>query len=927
MLTKEVPLTADAQARFRQVIETWKGRQNKLSADSASNEASLIGLLIRAIPEHLRPTDGDPEKVLRAIINSAPAQALGKLLQDSIDAVPTDTSIQEVLLSALLLDVDPAGGQQRNSLAGYALRQPDNWGRSPADIVKRFEAHLAVKFGEPQAKVIAFQLLSVSAPEFLVKDVPANLVYGSHQWAAFSAAVSRREANHPGASANRAYTEIMTVDETAPAGEAERRQQQFAQMTAVIDWGIANGVILESRDDAYTPEDIERAVEAMDAQYKALSDSVSALTTPMPTRRDLALDELRRVYGTEKEAFFEKKILTQSHPDSSRRKPYSLLDVYMSGELGNHAWFSSDPGFTTEQVNLGFQKLPDIKNRFDEAFAEYSAGLKSGLSAQFKYQLSLLPIEDRRLIEYGEVTTFCLRKPDGYQGPVSPEHKIHPYVNSGAILIRAELGGKTGHYLYSPAQGRIIKDADPSRPGLRFPGSRLYFSMALPDSPGGKEPPVTILWQEVGGRSPKNDPADFAAFSIYPSKSLEAGIPGPHTNPVATFFSDKTNELAAPVSAYFMRGMDEQKVVANGTTEQERETQRSNGVKAFFLGLIPFYSTVKSFIDGKPTEGFFNFVLDVFGFFVPALKGGVQAVKAVGKGGVGAALSFIKGFSKSGLKAANPLEGVFDAGRGVFQLGKQGFKKLRNLSGNRGKFVVPHTGKTEPIADGIYRPRGSHSEAVPTATVERNGKWYAFDNATQTPYGAPLSGDARSHGSALVKQVKQTALEVATQSAFSVAVSKVQEKLTKHYQRPTLTGPGFASGDVEVASTTPALKPLDPALLARLEAAARGTAEIEKLSLELTAVAPREGNRKWAGEPLEVLEQIETTLGEVEERTESIAEVYEVFFQPYRQGDASAVGEKSLAQRLDLVEKRIAAVRQALTLAQDTTQEASSGVV
>lgn len=920
LLTKDVPLAADAQAKLRQVITTWKERQEKHGGD----KLSLIELLKREIPEYLRPADDDPAKVLSAIIHSPAGQALGKLLQDSIDAVDTATSIQEVLLSALLLDIDPAGGLQRNNLAGYALRQQDNWGLSPADIVQRFEAHLATKFGAQNAQIIAFQLLSVSAPEFLVKDVPANLVYGSHQWAAFSAAVLRREAIHPGSSAGRTYAQIMADDDIAPASGIERRQQQFAQMTAVIDWGIANGVILEKSDDAYTPEDIQRAVEAMEAQYKTLTDSVNALTAPMPTRRELALEELRRVYGPEKEAFFEKKILGEIYPGSPGRKAYSLLDIYMSGDLGKHFWISSDPGFTTEQVNLGFQKLPHIKKHFSEKFDEYSAGLKSGFSAQFKYQLSVLPVEDRRLIEHGKVTTFNLRKPDGHQGPVSAEHKIQPYVNSGAILIRAELDGKTCHYLYSPTQGRIITDADPSRPGLRFPGSRLYFSMALPGSPGGKEPPVTILWQEVGGRSPKNDPADFAAFSIYPSKSLETETPGPHPNPPNTFFSAKTNEVAESVSAYFTRGLDEQKTVANGTTEQEQEAQRCEAVKSFFLGLIPFYSTVKSFMEGKPTEGFFNFVLDMFGFFTPALRGGFQAVKSLGKGGVGAALSFVKGFSKSGLKAVNPLEGVFDVGRGVFQLGKQGFKKLRNLSGSRGKFGVPHPGKTEQVADGIYRPGVANSEAVPIATVERNGKWYAFDSATQTPYGAPLSGEALGHGSAIVAQAKQTALDVGIQSAFSVAVSKVQEALNKRHQRPALVGAGVAPGDVAVANATPALKPLEPAQQARIEAAAQVTAEIEKLALDLTSQGGNP-NRTWTGEPLQVLEQIEAALGEIEERAAGIAEAYEVFFRPVSASDVSAQGEKSLAQRLDHVEKRIAAVRKALTLAQGASQDSPSG--
>ncbi len=930
LLTKDVALAADAQAKICKVVAAWKAQRNEPGVDKAEDESSLVELLKQTIPEYLRPVTDDPVELLRAIVSSVQGQALGKLLQDSIEAFPTATSIQEVLLSALLLDVDPAGGQQRNDLAGYSLRQQDNWGFAPAEIRKRFETHLGAKFGAQSAKVIAFQLLSVSAPEFLVKDLPPTLVYGSHQWAVLSVAVSRMEASRPGSSAGKTYQEIMELDGIVPVSELEKRQQQLAQMTAVTDWGVASGIILEKKDDAYAPEDIQRAIEAMDTQHTILAESVTALTTPIPTRRELALDELRRAYGSENEIFFERRIFTKPRLGNPDRKQHSLLDLYMSGELVSYYWVSSDPDFTTSKAHSGFQKLPDIKKQFDKKFDEYTQSLKSGLGAQFKYQLSLLPLKDRRLIEYGKVTTFSLQKPDANQGPVNPDHKIHKYVNSGSILIRAQLDGKTCHYLYSPAQGRIVKDADSSRQGLQFPGSRLYFSMALPDSPDGKEPPVTILWQVAGSSSPKKDPADFSAFTIYPSKSLEAGIAGLHPNPPATFSSAKTEELTGVVSAYFSQDLDEQKIGANGITEQERDQQRVQSIKAFLLGWIPFYSAVQSFIEGKPAEGFFNFILDVFGFFIPALKGGVQAVKLVGKGAMGATLSFIKGVAKAGVQAANPLAGVFDTGRGFFQLGGQGFKKLRSYSGRRGSFVVPQVGNKEHIAEGVYRPLGASSDAIPAVAVERNGKWYAFDVARNTPYGAPLRGFIRNRVSATTGLVIRTAVEVATQSVMPLAVMTVQEKLHKYYQLPKAHLGGIKLGDVElegVESVEPVIRPVDPDVQRRVDAAVRSADEVERLSLELTFASTQEAeapNGKWAGAPQEVVDQLEAAVELIEERTDSIAETYEFFFKPYTPDKTSAEQEKTLEQRIDAIERRIATVNKTLALAQAKRQELDS---
>ncbi len=915
LLTKDAPLTNDAKVVLREVISAWKGRQPQSASDGAGTP-SLVKLLLRAMPEKLRPAKAEPGKMLNAILDSPAAQTLGKLLQDSVDAYPTATSIRDVLLSALVLDVEPADGLNRNELAGYSLRQQGNWGYSPGEIVKRFEAHLATRFGEAHARVIAFQLLSVSAPEFLIKGLPSTMVYGSHQWASFSAAVSRIEARQPGGSANMTYQEIMAFDDSEPVSEVEKREQQLAHMAAVTDWAIANGVIREQKEDAYSPEDIERALNAMQAHHKTLADSVTALTTPMPTRRDLALEELRRVYGVENEKFFARPLLADTVPGSPGRKAYSLLDIYMSGDLGKHFWISSDPEFTTVKVNLGLSKLPNIKERFDERFDAYIQGLKDAFKAQFNYQLSLLPLEDRRLIEYGKVTTFNLVVPGSHQGPVSRDHKIHPYIKSGAILIRAERDGKTCHYLYSPAQGRIIKDADPTRSGLQFPGSRLYFSLSRPDSPEGKEPAVTILWQTLGRSSPKKDPVDFLAFSIYPNKSLEVERRGEHPDPPATLSSQKTEMLAGSVSAYYTRGLNEAKAAANGTTQQERETQLTASVRAFFLGLIPFYNTVESFVNGRPTEGLFHLALDLFGFFIPGLKGGIQGVKLGVKTGMGASLNFIKGFGVAGLKAINPLQAVFDASRGVFKLGKAGFQKLRGVGGRTGRFDIPLAGNKDGIADGIYRPLGAKGDAVPVIAVQRNGRWYAVDRATGTPYGAPLRGFVSQRRSA----VAGIAISIATDVITSLATSLIQTKINAKYARPDVRVAGVNLADVPVTGTDSEKEFVDPALQSRLEACTEAVMALWKVLQEWWPDV-KGGDIQGASQPREKIDQVEAELTTLEEYTSEMTERLEIFFKPYQPDQTSGQPYTGLADRMGRIEKKTAAIHKALTQAQALLKE------
>ncbi|MEO8490539.1 hypothetical protein [Pseudomonas sp.] len=929
LLSKDMPLGESDQKKITQTVNTWKASQTQVTADGQGRAPSLLDYLQRAVPAHVRAKAGEaPEAFLHALINTPQARALGKQLQEAIDAPATATGAQEVLLTALGLEADPAGGRQRNNLAGYDLRQQDNWGQSPAEIVKRFENHLESRFGPQLAKVAAYQLLALSAPDFLVKELPSSMVYGSQQWASFSAAVLRRELDTPGSSAGQTYAHIMQHDALDPVTEAGQSQSQFAAMQSVIDWGIANGVVEARSDDAYSAETIDRAVTALQTQVDGLVSAANSLAAPMPTRRELALAELRRVYGDKMERFFEDKTLLGDLPLGSRKRgTYSLLNIYMSGDLHKHAWTSSDKDFPTAIVQAGFSKLPDIKATFEERFNAYVDDLKNASATFFNYQVSQLPAEDRKMIEYGKVTTFSLGVPGNHaRGSIRTDHPMFNYVNSGAVLVRAELDGKTCHYLYSPSQGKIIKDADPSRPGLQSPSSRLYFSMARPGRPGEREDTVTILWQTPLTPWPKKDKIDFAAFSIYPSKSLASQLPGPHSVPHTGLPSARSNELGSVVGAYYTRAVQDQRAAAKGESLQERDERRNKADKQFMLGLIPFYDAIKSFTKGDVLTGLLYAVLDVIGLVVPAVKGGSQAIKA-GSKGLGAALSFLKGFTKAGVKAANPLGGVYDIGRGVFTLGKRGIKslsrtkfplvdKLRHGRGRSGSFDIPQGVKKTPVANGVYRPLGENTDALPALAVRRNGKWYAFDPKTQVPYGAPLKGFTPSAGSAGQRSAS-IAVGVATDTAVGVGAGLVVQKIRpggvpRQFQLPS----ALAQAEVERQSNAEAAQRVaDQALPARAQAlhlelrqANKALAALEGVAVQDVDTAPEIS----VTDILQRLDQMEAELDDLEERTDESAPTFRVFFQRYLPAPVNAQDKTAVRDRLTATEKRLAAVKKAV---------------
>ncbi len=920
LLSKDVPLSGDAQETITKTVGVWKTLQTQLPPDEHGRAPSLLDYLQRVLPESVRALASKaPQAFLNALINTPQALALGEQLQVAIDAPATKGSAQQALLTALVLEADPAAGQVRNNLAGYDLRQQANWGLSAAEIVRRFEQHLEARVGPQMAKVVAYQLLAMSAPEFLVKDLPPSLVYGSQQWASLSAAVSRREQDTSGSCAGQTYAAIMRHDVLNPITEVGQTQLQLAAMRSATDWGIANGVIEQRSDDKYSPETIDKAVVALKNQVDGLVESAAALAAPVPTRRELALAELRRVYGVEMESFFEDRTLLGNLPPGSRKRfTYSLLDIYMTGDLHKHKWSSSSEHFSTATIQAGFSKLPDIKAVFEERFDTYTDNVKKASETHFQYLFSQLPVEDRQLIERGKVTTFSLAAPSKHRGSVSADHAISPYWRDGAILIRAELDGKVCHYLYSPSNGKIIKDADPTRPGLKSPLSRLYFSMERPGHPGEKEAPVTILWQALGTRWPSKDKIDFAALSIYPSRSLATPLPGHSPATRSDVPSARLKELRGVVSAFYSRGVESAKAVANGETSQERSARLQKEAMSFVLSLIPFYDAINSFSKGNPTQGLLYSILDVFGLILPAIKGGSLAIKA-GSKGMGSALGFLKGFTKAGTKAINPLGGLYDVGHGVFRLGRSGFKqlshtklslfdKLRHGRGRSGSFDIPKPGRKEPIAEGVYRSSGAKTASSPVMAVQRNGKWYAYDQKNMVPYGAPLKGFTPNAASGRHQLVMATAMNSTIEVASGMVAQHIRPPAVAYQFQPPRS---LVQIDLEQQAAIDRI--VDQTIAAR---ATKLRLEIQLADKQFAVLAGTEAQatdlEARAGDILESLDQMEAALESLEERVADEAQACRVFFERYLSAPIDSVSATAGRDRLNAIEKRLAEVSNAL---------------
>ncbi|WP_447806143.1 hypothetical protein [Pseudomonas sp. M5A4_2d] len=725
LLTKSVPLGEDAQKKIVETVSAWKALQTQVPLDAEGKAPSLFEYLKRAVPESLRALAAThPEAFLKALIDTPQARALGKQLQEAIGALPTATSGQEALLTALGLEANrSSAGLERDHLAGYNLRQPGNVGRTPAEIVNGFETYMEGIVGPEMAKVAAYQLLAMSAPEFLVKGVPPSVVFGSLQWVMFSAEVFRREQSTPGSSAGKRYDQIRAHGALEPVTLEQEYQSKAAAVQAVVDWGIAKGII-EENSEGYSAEAIANVTAAMEEEANRLAATLKSITASLPIRRELALAELTRVYGEEHAHLFEKQLLTRQSGIS--RLTDSLLNLYMSGTL-NPSWNSTVSTFPNEILHPGMKKLPDIKKDFFDKFDAYTDSFSQAAGEMFQYHVSQLRDEDRKRFEFGGVEMRYLSQAEGPNFPKGSEsNALFEAFGSGAFLITTVVNDERVKYIYSPLLGRIIKEGDPL-PGVpegwsvKFSNRAPLFSVSV----GGKRYGLKTIWRTGGANE----------------------VDEPHTLKPRNTSSERSGKFARHISYIYKHAVSQLKDAANGMSDSEKRSAREKIFNNFILSLLPFHDLVKNIIEGNKHDAVVSGVFDFIGLFNPAAKGGFIAA-SVGAKGVSSALTFLKGAAKAGLKAANPLGAVYDVGSGLFKLSKTALNaggavtlsslanKLR-ISG-RG-WDIPHGGSKQTIAEGTYRRPGERSSNTPVVAVKQGNNWYALDFQTLKPYGPVLN--------------------------------------------------------------------------------------------------------------------------------------------------------------------------------------------
>ncbi|MGY2402679.1 hypothetical protein [Pseudomonas sp. SDO5271_S396] len=439
----------------------------------------------------------DPRRLIDTLIESPKGQALGKALQERFEARSVKGSANDWLLAALNLELAaPNDGQTR--IAGYTLLSAQNAGKTAATVLKELTEVLA-KAGKglsPElASAQATLLLSSRAPAFLVRDIPQDLVLGTHSWVSFTTAVARIEAQAPGATATMSYAQVMLHASIAPVSQEDARIEFAAHTAALKDWAVANG-------GPYPVTEAEMADvrNAFAAQVNELQKASQASTAEMPIARELALEQLKKALPALDPKHLEDKCISVSPANRYFPGPYSILDLYLDGrgipkapdsadnwgETGRAliksathdivdlpsdgrpgTWVSSSTAFDIADVLQKLKPLPHLPSAFEGAFSEYAGAIKTATAAQIKYLVSKLPLADRQNFEFGKVT---IAREKYYEwGGEKPS-------TEGRVQVKIERDGQIHNYQIDRLHGTITP-----RPDLGdFKTSEPYYKETRP---------------------------------------------------------------------------------------------------------------------------------------------------------------------------------------------------------------------------------------------------------------------------------------------------------------------------------------------------------------------------------------------------------------------------------------------------------------
>jgi hypothetical protein len=669
------------------------------------------------------------DRFLERFLKSRVAKSLGRAIHERLrwhldlnDDAVGELQLQQMTTVALLLDLDAQPAQHLISL--YDPYQPQNALLTPAQVREEVELHLVAQglAEESVAPLAAHLLLSRTAPELLIQDVPAGLTLDKPGWVAVAQAVALIEITEPGASRLMNFDQIKAFSELSPVTPEQALLHELTAIAPVINWAVMNNIITYSFEKKYDAAAVQKASGFFNRYLEALSSCETGLSRVPPNRGKIALGELRRVMPMG--SYLEDKSFRFGFIDSLPERSWlelnkfirlegvftdvydalhskygsgelaishllrmrlSLLDLYLSDDLVESGRLTDKlkPGPAFVAPAEAYSRLAELRpagKLFDEAFDEYYQGVQKSLASIVKMAIANLPENDRYALTNGNLTLYTVRKEVNLLNP-SSETQVDRDAGKGryGIIICSENSGTTRCYEFFTLRGLLVERpelADMLRasgvinatPTLSYVGKKTDFQDKSPKM----EWPLDFSAYQEG-----SEPRTGMTSSVVVEKLWHLQLSAGETQPVSLFFSSHLDPLAECILQFHPVATRAELYASLDSKTELQEWRNTKEVfeTAVINAIVPFKQCIEDLQSGDDSRlgpGIGGCILDGLAIIGLLVGLGATVASIVAKTGSTTAkvLSIAKAAGRAALSLLNPIDGLP-------QLALKGLRKVR----------------------------------------------------------------------------------------------------------------------------------------------------------------------------------------------------------------------------------------------------------
>ncbi|MGF6129057.1 hypothetical protein QF019_004285 [Pseudomonas frederiksbergensis] len=809
--------------------------------------------------------------VIKSLVSHPTSRALAKRYIDAlgwyganINEPLNDEDLDQLLVTAILLDLQPATGTQ-GPLGSFDLYSPDNVDLPHFLVREQLQAYLVnnQRVTARAAPLAAHLLLAHVAPQFLVKQLPSTPLLGSIGWVTFSRTVALIESQTQGTTRLMTFAQVMEYAGFDTIGVYQEKLSGLAAINPIIDWALMNNVITPQAWQQSSAIALQQATSAYQAFLEQLNQAATAFSTPAPSRRALALAQLEKILPDCD--YLEKEFLTHAGTswqyqaavpfaggDLFQNVKMSMVELHMSGDLAGQEWNDPSADLFKKHPTL-LAELNSLSVDYETQVRDYEVQLNKALITNLKLALAQLDEDDQKNLLRSEITFYSVRTsaafeikaPTALNGMIgvdvrttveTPE-SIEAATGHYGVVMCATYRGQTTCYELFSLHGKCLKNP---RLGAAINAAGLA-SIPLRADVGIDAKQLLI-------------PATLHSMPLDISNYTHGSVPNRQV--FSDVVLDKLGVMAAPASTterkkgvyqrfYYpqfermaqfiarrrpLATFQELNEVAKGQTKLEKLISKHEERTEFMLNLIiPFRACIMDLASGervRVAQGVFGCIMDAIAV-VGGIVGAASKISAIMSRTVSSCsriASIAKELVVLAIGTFNPLDGLkgyavhgaklfFKGGLRLNRIGIEVATKARTqihrLTNMADSYDLVKASKRTDLAQGTWIPKDSSDATNVWACRSRNNQWHAL-NRFGRPWGESLKNFRRMGEIRLPRLDKQlpsiytrTLIENALSTArLKVdAATRVLSQANKKVDVDKLVDLLLGSGPIEAVNT------------------------------------------------------------------------------------------------------------------------------